>query len=354
MDRPILGSDFLAEYDLLVDPAARQVLQRPSFEPLAPPVKSPADSSVASVFKLAPDVASLLDEFQDAWKPRLHGQLPGHQVKHVIETEGQPIYARPRRLDQVKLALAKAEFQKMETAGIIRRSDSPWASPLHMVPKPDGSWRPCGDYRRLNNVTRPDRYPLPNIRDFTNNLKGCKVFSKLDLVKGYHQVPMDPADVCKTAIVTPFGLFEFLSMPFGLKNAAQTFQRLMDRIFRGLPYVFVYLDDVLVASTDRKSHLQHLRVVLDLLVQNGLVLNLDKCSFAQPEMEYLGHRISPAGIVPLRRHVDALLLQPHSHDVRGLQRFLGMINFYRRFLPGIARTLRPLTDALSGNPRTLT
>ena len=119
-------------------------------------------------------------------------------------------------------------------------------------------------------------------------------------------------------------------------NTAQTFQRLMDRIFRGLPYVFIYLDDILVASRSSKLHLNHLRVVLELLVQNGLVLNLDKCSFAQNEIEYLGHKITAAGIVPLRRHVDALLLQPRPQDVRGLQRFLGMINFYRRFLTWIA------------------
>ena len=98
-------------------------------------------------------------------------------------------------LDQVKLAIAKAEFQKMETAGIIRQSDSPWASPLHMVPKPDGFWQPCSDYRCLNNVTRPDPYPLPNICDFKNNLKRCTVFSKIDLVKGYHRVPMSDADI---------------------------------------------------------------------------------------------------------------------------------------------------------------
>ena len=177
-------------------------------------------------------------------------------------------------LDQVKLVQAKAEFQKLELAGIIRQSDSPWASPLHMVQKSDGSWRPCGSYRCLNNVTRPDRYPLPNIHDFTNNLRGCKFFSKLYLVKGYNQVPMSEADNCKTAIVTQFGLFQFLYMLFGLKNAAQTFQRLMDRIFRGLPFVFIYLEDVLVASRTRKLHIEHLRVVLELLVQNRLVLNL--------------------------------------------------------------------------------
>ena len=155
-------------------------------------------------------------------------------------------------------------------------------------------------------------------------------------MKGYNQVPMSEADICKTAIVTSFGLFEFLYMPFGLKNTAQTFKQLMDRIFRGLPFVFIYLDDVLVASQTRKLHFEHLRVVLELLVQNGLVLNLDKCSFVQHEIEYLGHKITVDGIVPLHRHVDALLLQPHPQDVPGLQRFLGMINFYRCFLPALS------------------
>ena len=175
VDQPILGADFLAEFVLLAYTANRQVLQGPSFDgfdPLAQPRFSPAHSSVAS----------LLDEFPVAWNPPTPSKLPEHNVEDVIEREGQPLYARPRCLDQGKLALAKAEFQKLELARIIRRSDSPWASPLHMVLKSDGSWCPCGNYRCLNNVTRPDRYPFPDIGDFTNNLRDSKFFSKLDLV----------------------------------------------------------------------------------------------------------------------------------------------------------------------------
>ena len=128
-----------------------------------------------------------------------------------------------------------------------------------MVPKPDGSWRPCGDYRRLNTVTVPDRYPVPNIQDFTANLAGCKIFSKLDLIKGYYQVPMAPEDIEKTAVVTQFGLFEFLVIPFGLINSGCTFQRLMDEVLGDLPHSFVYVDDVLIASPDAVSHEVHLR-----------------------------------------------------------------------------------------------
>jgi hypothetical protein len=172
-------------------------------------------------------------------------------------------------LDPDKLKIAEAEFRSLEAAGIVRRSNSPWSSPLHMVPKADGSWRPCGDYRRLNTVTTPDRYPLPSMLDLSAKLHGCKFFSCVDLIKGYNQIPMAAEDIEKTAIITPFGLFEYLFMPFGLTNAAQSFQRLMDKLFRHLPFVFTYLDDHLIASRTLEEHLLHLQQFFQVLQENG-------------------------------------------------------------------------------------
>jgi Reverse transcriptase (RNA-dependent DNA polymerase) len=206
--------------------------------------------------------AEILAEFQDVQLPAIVAAAPQHGVEHHILTKGPPATTKFRRLDPTQLAAAKAEFQQMLAADVVRRSSSSWASPLHMVRKKDSGWRPCGDFRRLNAQTADNKYPLPNMGDMVSHLDGCKVFTKLDLQKGYFQVPVAPGDIPITAVITPLGLFEFVCMPFGLKNAGMTFQRLMDRIMFNIPYMFVYVEDMLIASRSLEEHRRHVQEVL--------------------------------------------------------------------------------------------
>ena len=184
--------------------------------------------------------------------------------------------------------------------------------------------------------------------DITSSLAGTTVFSKLDLKKGYHQIPVHPAQVKKTAIITPFGFFEFIRMPFGLKNAGMSFQRFIDRVLAGLPFVLVYLDDILVASPDRLSHAEHLRCVLQCLRDNGLVLNRAKCEFFHSEVEFLGLRVTACSVAPLPDQLAAVRDFPQPNTVKELQAFLGAVNFYHRFIPSAAKILLPLTAVLKG------
>ena len=158
----------------------------------------------------------------------------------------------------------------MESMGICAKASSPWASPLHMVTKQDGSWRPCRDYRRLNLISVPDQYPMPNITDLTNNIGNARIFTKLDLLKGYFQVPVHPDDVPKTTILTPFGSYMFYYSTFGLRNSGATFQRLMDSIFGQTSNCLVYIDDLLVFSDTPEEHEQHLRTALSKLQANDI------------------------------------------------------------------------------------
>jgi len=344
--RPILGADFLTHYGLKLD-----MKERTLTDPLTGCSTKLFPSNESGVtIRVAEEVTT--ECFIEKHCPSLL-QAPDYfavheesDAFHSIETTASPVYCKPRPLSPVKFQAAKAEFDTLLAAGIVRPSNSPWASPLHMVKKGDGSWRPCGDYRRLNTITVPDRYPVPNIQSVHNKMEGAKVFSRLDLVKAYHFIRMNKDDIGKTAITTPFGTFEYLRMPFGLRNASSTFQRYIDSLFRNFPNVVTYIDDILIFSRSQEDHQQHLLKVLQKLESVNLRVNKKKSLLFQDKINFLGFQFSQSGIKPMAERVKALLELPPPTDSKILQRYIGMFSFYQRCLPHFSDTVKPLRELL--------
>ena len=229
--------------------------------------------------------------------------------------------------------------------GFIRPSASPYGTPILFVPKKDGRWRMCIDYRALNKQTVKDQFPLPRIDSLLERLGHATVFTKLDLTSGYHQIAMEETSIQKTAFHTNFGHFEFLVMPFGLCNAPGTFQRLMNKVFADNlgKFIAVYLDDILIFSQNLEEHWKHLRWALDRLREAKLYGRLHKCEFLKDQVEYLGFEVSPRGVQASPGKVRANIDWPRPKGVHDVRSFLGLASYYRRFVRGFSEMARPLT-----------
>lgn len=348
--RAIIGADFLEYFGILIDLKRRRLFDEHTKLSTHAGITQSSSEKISTVNIRGP-FAALLREFIDITRPMPAADRKQPQVTHHIATNGRPVSERPRRLAPDKLIIAKEEFRQLMEQGICRPSDSNWASPLHLVKKADGTWRPCGDYSRLNSITVPDRYPVPHIHDFAHTFHGNKVFSKIDLTKAYNQIPVEPSDIPKTAITTPFGLFEFTHMTFGLCNAGQTFQRFMDEVLRGLDFAYAYIDDVCISSKNQTEHEQHLRTVFQRFRDYGITINVSKCEFGCDEIEFLGHRVNENGLTPLPSKVKALAEFKRPTIVKDLRRFIATINFYRRFLPNAVKSQTKLQQLIKGNKK---
>ena len=217
-----------------------------------------------------------------------------NQPNHSPDKDSRPIRQKPYRIPQAYKEKVFEELEDMEKNGIIEKSESEWASPLVIVTKKDGGVRLCVDYRQLNQITKFDAYPMPRIEELLDKIGSARFITTLDLAKGYWQVPMNPEDRDKTAFVSPKGLYQFMTMPFGLSGAPATFQRMMDEVLRGTESFAG--DDIIIHSDTWEDHLRHLDEALKRLEDAGLTLKLKKCTFATEDCTYLGYRIGRGGV----------------------------------------------------------
>jgi hypothetical protein len=290
---------------------------------------------------------TLIRKYIQVFRKNFDNATVANVVEHSINTTAtDPISQKPYRASAKEQKIIQEEVAKMLKMGVIRSSKSPWSSPVVLVTKKDGSIRFCVDYRKLNTVTINDAYPIPNIEDNLNLLRGKKFYSSMDAINGFFQIPMKKSDIDKTAFVTADGLYEFLVMPFGIKTNSSCFQRMMDHVLQGIRYDFVlaYIDDILCYSDDFNQHLKHLEVLFERLATSNVKLKVSKCVFGVSEVLYLGYKVSSSGISPDDSKIKAVLDFKVPTNVTELRSFLGLCNYYRKFVRNYSHIAKPLHD----------
>ena len=287
-------------------------------------------------------------QYADRFVEELPGNQMGPQAPEIaqLEPDSRPVYTPAYRASPREIAEMEKQVYEGIAAGRIRVSNSPYGSGVLFVVKPDGSLRMCIDYRRLNRQTIKQRHPVPRIDDLLDRFGGATVFSLLDLKAGYAQIRLHPNDIPKSAFVTPFGHFEYTIIPFGMSNAVSAFSKIMQHTLRSVLGIcaVVYLDDILVFSKTAEQHERDLGRVLSILRENNLYANATKCTLFTHEIKYLGHIINRDGISVDTGKIAAVQDWPVPTSVKELQGFLGLCNYFRRFIPKYSEIAVPLTD----------
>ena len=275
---------------------------------------------------------------------------PMREIDHRITLKegAEPINVRLYPYAYFQKVEIEKQVHEILNSGLIWPSTNPFSSPVLLVKKKDGSWRFCTDYRSLNGVTVKDRFPIPTVEDILDELHGAAYFTKLDLRTGYHQVQVHPSNIHKTAFRTHNGHYEYLVMPFGLRNAPSTFQAIMNEIFRLhlRKFILVFFDDILIYSPIWSCHLKHVRQAFEILKQQQFFVKGNKCNFGQQELEHLGHIITCHGVKVDEKKIAAMVSWPQPHNILELRGFLGLTGYYRKFVRDYGLLARPLTNLL--------
>jgi hypothetical protein len=349
----LLGMNWMTQNQVSLDISSRTVeINFPEFEPtiLYLPPRECVNSCTYAATRIKLKDILVVCEYLDVFPDDLLGMPPDRDVEFIIELQPgtAPISKRPYRMPPNELAELKIQLQDLLDKGFIRLSPSPWGCPALFVKKKDNSLRLCVDYRPLNAVTIKNKYPLPRIDILFDQLAGAKVFSKIDLRSGYHQIKIRSSDIPKTAFSTRYGLYEYLVMSFGLTNTPAYFMYLMNSVFMQEldKFVVVFIDDILIYSKIPEDHVKHLHVILQRLRDHHLYAKFSKCEFWLDTVKFLGHTISGDGISVDPSKVQEVMDWRPPTSVHQIRSFLGLAGYYRCFIPDFFRIAKPMTELL--------